>query len=323
MKKGVWLLIIVLLLAGSFIFWKHGGLGPEPPAQITLINPLGPTVIPVAGISSQQVISEMPITIQYWKDTDEAVALLASKKADFAVLPISAAANIYARGINIKMLGVHEWKVFYLLATKDTPFEGWKSLVGKRVYTAHGRGQTADVIMRAALSKEGIEPDQDVKILYAPPQEIVALFKAGKVDFAALPEPFVTLAMSDDSGRIVLDFQKYWGESTGKPERIPVAGLFVAGDFQEKYPRETKELAQIFADSTRWSNENVDQALAVAAETLPTIPQPVMKKALSRIEFEFIDSSKSRPEVEFYLQKMKELYPQGTPKLPDKGFYSS
>ncbi len=321
MKKGVWLLIIVLFLAGGFLFWKNGS-HPEPPGQITLINPLGPTVIPVAGISSEQVKSELPITVQYWTDNDEAVALLASEKADFAVLPISAAANIYARGIDIKLLGVHEWKVFYLLAAGDTPFNGWKSLAGQRVYTAHGRGQTADVIMRAALTQEGLEPDKDVKILYAPPQEIVALFKAGKVDFAALPEPFVTLAISGDSGKIVLDFQEYWSKTTGKPARIPIAGLFVTDDFFEEYPQESGEIARLFAESTRWGNDNVDQALAVASDILPSIPQPVLKQALGRIEFDFVDSDIAKPEVEFYLQKMKELYPQGTPELPDEDFYS-
>ena len=320
MKKVVWLLVVLAVLAGGLFIW-HERSGPTPPEKITLINPLGPLVIPVTGITGQQVKGETPINVQFWNDTDEAVSILASKRADFAVLPITNAANMYARGINITMLGVHEWKVFYLVAAPNTPFEGWKSLAGKNVYTAHGRGQTVDVLMRAALSKEGIDPDQDVKISYAPPQEIVALFKSGKADFVALPEPFVTLAIAGEKGKIVVDFQKYWGESTGKPERLPIAGLFVTKEFAAKYPEQTKEVAQVLANSIEWSNQHVDQAIDLAGKTLP-LPQPVLKASMSRVDFHYLATKDSKAEVEFFLQKMNELYPQGTPKLPDQGFYT-
>lgn len=320
MKKVVWLLVVLAVLAGGLFLW-HERSGPTPPEKITLINPLGPLVIPVTGITSQQVKGETPINVQFWKDTDEAVAMLASKRADFAVLPITNAANIYAQGIKIKMLGVHEWKVFYLVAAPNMSFDGWKSLQGKNVYTAHGRGQTVDVLMRAALSQEGMDPDKDAKISYAPPQEIVALFKAGKVDFAALPEPFVTLAVAGGKGNIVVDFQQYWGESTGKPERLPIAGLFVTEEFMSQYPQQTKEVAQILDSSTSWSNQHIDQAIDLAVETL-SLPKPVLKSSMSRVDFHYLSTQDSRAEVEFFLQKMKELYPKGTPKLPDKGFYA-
>lgn len=320
MKKVIWLVAVLVVVAAGIFFWSENA-GPPPPEKINLINPLGPAVIPVTGITGDQVKGTTPVSVQFWNDTDEAVASLAADKTDFAVLPITNAANIYAKDIDITLLGVHEWKVFYLLARPNTAFDGWKSLVDKRIYTANGRGQTVDVLIRSALNKEGINPDQDVKILYAPPQEIVALFKAGKVDFAALPEPFVTLAMAGGNGRIVLDFQKYWGESTGKAERIPIAGLFVKRSFMEKYPAETKEVARVFAESTLWSGKNVDQAIDIASKTLP-LPQPVMKQALTRIDFHYVPTVECKDEVEFFLQKMNELYPQGTPKLPDKDFYT-
>ncbi|MEN6351564.1 MAG: ABC transporter substrate-binding protein [Syntrophomonas sp.] len=320
MKKAVWLVAVLLVVAAGLFYWNESS-GPPPPERITLANPLGPAVIPVTGISGNQVKGTTPIEIKFWNEPSEAIAMLSANKADFAVLPITNAANIYAKGTDITLLGVHEWKVFYLLAAPDTPFDGWKSLVDKRVYTANGRGQTVDVLMRSAMSKEGVKPDQDVKILYASPQDIVALFKAGKVDFAALPEPFATLAMAGSNGKIVLDFQKYWGESTGKPERIPVAGLFVKRSFMEKYPAETKEVAQVFSQSTQWSGKNVSQALDIAGKTLP-IPKPVMQKALTRIDFHYVPISECREEVQFFLEKMNQLYPPGTPKLPDKGFYS-
>lgn len=318
--KKIWLLIGIIIVAAGIITWRFFS-SPAPPEKITLINPLGPAAIPVAGISSNQVQGDVPLEVQFWKTPDEAVALLAADKAEFAVLPITEAANIYAKDINIKMLGVHEWKVFYLAATGGVSFEGWDSLKGKKIYTPHGRGQTVDILIRSALSERGIDPDRDLEILYTSPQEIVSLFKAGKMDFAALPEPFATLAIQGEAGSIVLDFQEYWGKTNNIPERLPIAGLFVKKEFFEKYPEITQDVSQVFAQSTEWSNENADQALEVVGEVLP-IPEPVMKTALSRIDFYFVPINKCREEVEFFLDKMHELYPQGISQLPDEDFYS-
>jgi NitT/TauT family transport system substrate-binding protein len=321
MRKWLYLLIIVVLGA-ALVTWITQ---PDDTtvSEITLINPTGPTVIPVVGIEKGEVTTgdNTTVNVQYWKNTDEAVALLASKQADFAILPITTAANMYSQGMDITLLGVHEWKVFYLLAREGIEFNDWTSLAGKRVYTPNGRGQTSDVLMRLALSEAGLDPDSDVQILYAPPQEVVALFKTGKTDFVALPEPFASLCLADGSGRIVLDFQEYWGEISGMEDRIPIAGLFVTGSFLKEHPKSAEKIADLLERSTNWANENVDKALDLSAEVL-TIPAPVMKTALSRIDFYFVPTEDCQEEVEFYLTKMKELYPEGINKIPDKAFYA-
>ena len=66
------------------------------------------------------------------------------------------------------------------MAANQAGFDNWQSLKGKEVYVAVGKGTTVDLLLRSALSDAGLVPDQDVKFVYAPPQEIVALFKADK-----------------------------------------------------------------------------------------------------------------------------------------------
>ncbi len=328
--KRLWygILIVVLLVIGGYYIWSVKQ-NPPPPAvpqepevkQVTLLNPEGPTVIPVAGIAGAQVHGDIAVNLQYWKTNDEAIALLTSGKADFIVLPIATAANIYARGVKIALLGVHEWKVFYMVASPQSAYEGWQSLKGKQIYIPVGKGNTVDVLLRSALTQTGLVPDQDVIIVYSPPQEIVQLFKAGKIEYAALPEPFVTLAAQGGNGKIVADFQKYWAELNAGSARLPIAGLFVKQDFRAKYPQETAEVARIFAQSTEWSDQNRDQALTLSAEILP-IPVPVMKEALTRIDFTYIPIEECRPEVDGFLKKMQELYPEGIKEIPDAGFYA-
>jgi len=327
-RRLLGILIVVLVAVAGYYIWSGQQNSNQPLTtkesevnQTTMLNPEGPTVIPIAGVAGEKVKGDIKVNIQYWKTNDEAIALLSSGKADFAVLPVTAAANMYASGLNIALLAVHEWKVFYMVASQEAPFDNWQSLKGKQIYIPVGKGNTVDVLLRSALAQCGLVPDKDVTIVYSPPQEIVQLFKTGKAEYAALPEPFVTMAAKGGNGKIVADFQKYWAELSGGQPRFPIAGLFVNKNFLDRYPKETADVAHIFAQSTSWSNQNADQALTLSADILP-IPAPVMKEALTRIDFTYVPVKECQPEVDTFLRKMQELYPEGIKQIPDAGFYA-
>lgn len=329
MKKWLVALLAVLLVLGAFFIvanredqQKNDNI-PNAPAvsSVTLLNPVGPTVLPLAGISHGKVDTRgIEVKVHYWKTPDEATAMLASNRAEFAILPVTMAANLHPQ-VPLALLGIHEWKSFYLVAGPNAPFPGWESLRGQQVYTAVGKGSTVDLLMRAILEKKGLTPEQDVKMVYAPPQDIVALVKSGKAQYAALPEPFVSVTLQGDSARIIADLQQSWAEATGGEERLPVAGLFVKQDFLSDHPRETEKVAAALAASTAWSGNNLDQAIRLSQEIL-TLPAAVIKQAYPRQEFAYLPASECSGEVEAYLVKMKQLYPEGLKELPGAEFYN-
>lgn len=322
MRKVIIGILAVILVVTGWYMYKHNNSTPtvQPLDQVVLLNPSGPTVIPVIGLGSQEVAGDVNVKVQYWNNIDEVLASLAKNEAQFLVMPISAGVNIHNQGLDIALLGVHEWKVFYLIAREGVEFSGWDSMRNMNVYTPVGKGQTADAIMRSSLKEAGLEPGADVNINYAPPQEIVALFKEGKVDFAALPEPFVTMAIQDGKGQIVLDFQKYWADMTGLNERIPIAGLFVTKQYLIDYPTETEKFVELFNKSVNWSNENPDLAIEKSRDILP-VPPAIIKAALERIDFYYVPSQECQNEVNAYLTKIKELDSESITKVPDSGFY--
>lgn len=312
MKKFSLLILLTIFVLSAF--------GAN--TTVTLTNPLGPTVIPISPMLSGMVKGPFPINVKLWRNPDEALALLVSKNVNFAVLPITSGAIFYTKGIKLSLLGVYEWKVFYLVASKNAIFNNWRSLIGKTIYTPNGRGQTVDVLMRYLMTKDGVNPDRDTHILYAPPQEIVALFKAEKIPFAALPEPFVTMAISEGSGRIVFDFQEAWGESMNLANRIPIAGLFVKKEYMIDHPKITEEVEKTFARSIKWMNENTEKSVKLSTKYLK-IPLPILEKSMKRMSFYYVPISKCKKEVELFLKKINELYPKGMPKIPDEGFYAN
>ena len=289
-------------------------------SPVTLINPLGPVVIPVAGIRSGASDSDVDIDVQLWKTADEAIGLLSGDEAQFAVLPVTTGVNLTASGIDLVLLGVHEWKVFYLVAAEGVEFTGWESLVGKTVYTPEAKGQTVDVLTRFALAKEGITPDEDVTFTYAPVAEIVTLFAEGKVDFAAIPEPYVTKALAAGIGEIVLDYQDYWSEISGAENGIPIAGLFVKRAFLESNPETVEQVISAVEASTQWSNENPDEAIQAVSDVLP-LDADTLKTALERIEFDYVPALDAQEDVLTFLTTMQETYPDGIKMIPEDDFF--
>lgn len=323
-KKIFILILLIISITGCSSPAKENPTKPTAlplVSEVNLINPMGPAVIPVAGIASHSIRGDVAIHVQYWKTIDEAIGLLSGGQADFTILPITNGVNMAASGIDLVLLGVHEWKVFYLIAANESEFSGWGSLKGKTLYTPEGKGQTADVMTRYALAKEGIIPDEDVTFSYAPAQEIAALFKEGKIEFAALPEPYVTLALAANNGKVVLDYQEYWSEISGAKQGIPIAGLFVTREFFNNHPAETQTVAQIVTDSTKWANKNTVEAINASAEILP-IPAPVMQTALQRIKFEYIPAIEVKQEVIDFLTTMQSVYPEGIKEIPGENFFA-
>lgn len=290
-------------------------------SDVQLINPMGPAVIPVAGLYSQNVTGDVSVDIEYWKTGDEAIGLLSQGETEFAVLPITTGVNMVASGLDLKLLGVHEWKVFYLIASEGSEFTDWNSLVGKTIYTPESKGQTVDVITRYALMNENIEPDQDVTFVYAPGAEIVTLFQEGKVDYAALPEPFVSQALASSNGSIVLDYQDYWAEVSGAQDGIPIAGLFVQSEFLDEHPATVSEVVQMFSQSTQWANENTEAAVEAVSDVLP-LSSDILLSSLQRIKFEYISAKDAQDQVIDFLTTLQETYPEGIKMIPEDDFFA-
>jgi NitT/TauT family transport system substrate-binding protein len=259
--------------------------------------------------------------VQYWKTGDEAIGLLSNDSAQFACAAHHHRRQHERAGLDLALQGVHEWKVFYLVAADGQSFGGWDSLIGKTVYTPESKGQTVDVLTRYALTEAGITLDEQVSFAYAPAAEIVALFQEGKVDFAALPEPFVTQALAAGNGAIVLDYQEYWSEVSGAQNGIPVAGLFVKRSYMESHADVVDAVIAELSASTIWANENPTEAIQASAEVLP-LPEAVLQGALQRIKFEYVPASKVKDDVLTFLQTMQATYPEGVKLIPGDDFFA-
>ena len=101
---------------------------------------------------------------------------------------------------------------------------------------------------------------------------------------------------------------------------MPIAGLFVKKEILDKNPKLVEKVERAFSESVTWANTNLDEALKITNKYL-TIPISVLKEAMKRLKFEYINISQCKDEVMFFLNTMHDFYPEGLPSLPDGGFY--
>lgn len=65
MRRLIYLLFAIIIIV--IIVWGTGSTQEETEFQPTILNPLGPTVIPVAGITGDKLESDIPVDVHFIK----------------------------------------------------------------------------------------------------------------------------------------------------------------------------------------------------------------------------------------------------------------
>lgn len=310
MRTGVTQGVLLVLLGGLFLFGTpEGGEGAR---EATVLNPGGPALIPMAGLLGEHVSGDVPLHLVMWRTQEEALGRLLRDPELYAVLPVPLGVLLGARS-DLVLLAVHEWRVFSLVVSQTTPFDGWPSLAGKELYVAQGRGAMLDALTRLLLRREGLDPTKDLRLVYAPPQEIVALFRQGRIVAAVLPEPFATLCLAHGQGRIALDLQQAWQDATGG--RVPVAGLFVHRDHVRNAPEEVAEVCRTLALSTAWSMKFPRETAALLEKSFD-MPAAVLLEGWDRLLFSWEPVETCSRDVLNFFDALHRAFPEEFPELP-------
>ncbi|GAB6188944.1 ABC transporter substrate-binding protein [Marinitoga arctica] len=266
----------------------------------TFYNPLGPTLLPAAEL----YINKVP-TLQtyYWRNIDQAQALVLKEQADFIVLPVALGVELINKGANYKLAGISLWKTFYLVSSQK--ITNVEDLNGKRIVTLHGPGQTADVILKILKKMKNI--DFEIAYVTSGP-EIIQLLASGKENIAVLPEPFVSLAEIKTKGKIKtqMDLQKLYSNLFNlKDEKIPIAGIFVSNKKFSENPNFVKRVLNAYeASANDFYKNNFEEALNYVFKIMQTMPKPVLEKAASRSEIYYTKDIKNITDL--YLKNLYE-----------------
>ena len=116
------------------------------------------------------------------------------KDIDFMAIPINVAANLYNKGVDLKLLNVSIWGNYGIVSSNPN-IKSIKDLKGQTL-AVPSRGDMPDIIIQKLLKENGMDYKKDIKIAYMPtPIDGLAMVAKGKIENAFLPEPALSMAI--------------------------------------------------------------------------------------------------------------------------------
>lgn len=285
--------------------------------------PAGPTITLAHAVASgalAELAGEVSLTV--WRSPDELRAGLTSGAIDLSVVPVQAAANLYNRGMGLRLVNVMTNGLLYVMAPEGA-VSGLAGLSGKRLAVPFVN-DTPDFILRALIAHHGIAPDL---VPSGTPVEAAQMLLAGRIDAALLSEPVATMVslrarQAGQSMVRAVDIQAAWGAVTGLGPVVPQAGLAVTRGFAAAHGNLIAPLhaalervtAQVLADP---------EGTAAAASGPMDQPAPVLAASIPHCNLTATPASQTRPAIEAMLGLMA----AGDPAiigggLPDEEFYA-
>jgi len=159
-------------------------------------------------------------------------------------------------------------------------------LKGKTIATPQ-LGNTQDVALRAYLKAQGFKTDLqgggDVSITPQSNSQTITTFKAGTIDGAWVPEPFLSSLVAA-GGHLLVDEKTLWPGG-----RFVTTDVLVRSDFLKAHPATVKRFLTGVVDTIASIQSNPTAAATAANQQLTTLgsalPDSVLSSAFANIAF--------------------------------------
>ncbi len=319
MKKYMSILLVLLMLA---VLFPGCTTAETEPVTIRLGSLKGPTTMGMVKLLSD---AEAGLTANKYESTiaaaaDELTPKLLKGELDVLALPVNAGSVLYNKSNGgVTMLAVNTLGVLYILEKGGETVKSVADLKGKTIY-ATGKGNTPEYALAYLLRENGLDIAADVNMEWkSEATEVVAQLATVDSAVALLPQPFVTVAQTKVEGlRVAIDLTEAWAE---KGSTLITGGLIIRTAFLNEHPEAVKTFLEEYAASTRYVNENVEEAAALVEQYIG-VPAGVAKKAIPACHIVCLTGEEMKTAAEGYLSVLFELNDKAVGgALPGDDFY--
>ncbi len=317
MKRNVIIVVsvIIMIMALSAGCAKKNAADTE---KMKIGGLKGPTTMGLVQIAENSEKYEFKMAAA----ADEITPLLLKGELDAAAIPANLAAALYAKSEGaLKVIAVDTLGVLYIAEKGGNDIQKISDLKGKTIY-ATGKGTTPEYCLKYLVSRAGVDPEKEVKIVWkSEPSEVVAELAANDKGIAMLPQPFATVAATQlENFRIAIDMNKEW-DALENGSRMVTAVIVARKDFIEKNPRKTEEFLKDFEKSVDFVNNNTDEASQLI-EKYGIVKAAIAKKALPFCNIVSLTGAEMKTALSGYLQILFEQNPASVGgKMPADDFY--
>lgn len=258
-------------------------------------------------------------------DASVVLSKLISGDYDIAALPTNAAAVLYGKTEgNIQMLAINTYGNLYLLQNtgKSQAIASVSDLKGKTI-TMHGQGANPEYVMSYILEKHGLKVGEDVTLDFkGAVDEVLAAVAAGECEFALLPEPNTSVALSKNADfASIINMSEEWN-SISDDGKLVMGCIVARKDFIDENKDAVNTFIDEYGESIHYVMEDIDDASLLIEKHEIVASAAVAKKALPGSNLTFITGKDMQEMVEGYFHVLYSYNPSTIGgNIPDEKFY--
>lgn len=234
---------------------------------------------------------------------DELLGKVAGGDLDIALIPANVASVLYNRTQGgISVIDINTLGVLYVVSSDDS-IRSISDLKGRTICLT-GKGSTPDYVMNYLLSANGLSSD-DVTLEYkSEAAEVAAILKEQPDAVGMLPQPFVTVATTQNEDlKIVLDCTQEWDSLQGDSgSRLITGTTIVRNGFLNEHKELVDQFLRDHLDSTDFANTNSEETAELIAKTGIIEKAPVALKALPYCNIVCITGEDMKSALNGYLE---------------------
>ncbi|MCD6122561.1 MAG: DUF2249 domain-containing protein [Spirochaetales bacterium] len=277
-----------------------------------VIQSATPVVYPIVMklLQSRELMSRIKIEeLKVWDKTEKHLGWILNGRADISFSAVAAVANLFQKGLDIKMKSIIVWDNFYIL-TRGFKAEGFEELKGHSIYlplikAAPPYAVTIYLIKALGLDLKdfNFEFGNGTTGPFGRPSEIKNLLLNGEINAALLREPEASFAIYEGKGKVHESFayRDAWKNLFPGQGNLPNAGLLFKGEILREYP----DVAELFMAETRnavrWINSNRKEATKLSYDIMKVSPEET-EMFLFRANFDYRESEESIRHIINYLE---------------------
>lgn len=306
----------------------------EPPVRERLVLAGPPAAVSFALLHMLEsgALADVAQRVEFrpWTNPDQLRALALGGEADFTAMPSNVAANLYNRGVPLRLVNVSVWGMLWLVS-RDPALKTLEDFRGKEIAVPF-RADMPDILFTFLAERAGLDPRRDFTVRYtATPMDAMQLLVMRRVDHALLAEPAVSMALrktrsfplsvvAPDLHRSV-NLQAEWGRLLDTEARIPQAGMVALGAARLDEALVAR-LEAAYAASNQWCLDNAQACGELAAKHIEQLTPEAAADSINALPRHYASAEAARPELETFLQLLLEREPATVGgKMPDAAFY--
>ncbi len=324
--------ICILALASFGWLGAASSAHAERLPKLVLSGPPAAVSTPLIHMIETGALKEIADSVEFhlWKDPDQLRVAALGGKADFIAMPSNVAANLYNRGVGLKLLNISTWGVLWMVS-RDKEAKTLADFKGKEIAMPF-RADMPDIVFGLLAEKQGLDVKKDFKLRYVgSPLDAMQLLISRRVDHALLAEPSVSMALRKTKSFPVsviapdlyrsVDLQQEWGRLFKQEARIPQAGIAVLGKALQDEALQAKVMAA-YEQSLLWCQKNALKCGEMVAKRIDLLSPEAVADAMAVSQTQHVTALKAKTELEFFFTQLHAKNPALVGgKLPDEKFY--